>query len=56
MDDVSMFDNPPTSHFRLVDGSIARICRMIAAAVLLHIVATTSVGVISGHYLGSLIS
>jgi hypothetical protein len=27
-----MFDNPPTSHFGLDGGSIARICRMIAAA------------------------
>ena len=56
MDDVSIFDNPPTSHFGLVGGSIARICQMIAAAGLLYIVAITSVDVIGGHYFGSLIS
>ena len=56
MDDISIFDNPPTSHFGLVGGSIARICRMIAAAWLLYIVAITSVDVIGGHYFGSLIS
>jgi hypothetical protein len=46
MDGVSMFDNPPTSHFALVGGSIARLSRMIAAARGLYIVAVTSLDVI----------
>jgi hypothetical protein len=46
MDGVSWFDNPPTSHFGLVGGSIARLSRMIAAALRLYILAITSVDVI----------
>ncbi len=41
-----MFDNPPTSHFGLVGGSVARLSPVIAAARRLSVVAIAWVDVI----------
>jgi hypothetical protein len=46
MDGVSWFNNPPISHLGLIGGNIARLSRMIAAALRLFILTITSVDVI----------